>query len=290
MKCLAVADLHYSLPQYDWVLSVADRFDVVILAGDHIDLSSLVDFNAQSIVVQKYVARLRERTRVITCSGNHDLDSRNALGEKVAKWISDLGDEGNPSDGASILLGDTLITVCPWWDGPLVRQEIAGRLAADAVRRPPRWIWVHHAPPGNSPTSWGGSRYFGDVELEQWIAAYQPDMVFSGHVHQSPFAQGGSWVDRIGSTWVFNAGHQFERPPPTSSSTLTGRRPRGSRPPAISSFTSIGRWSARSANSQPCPTGLHPRIVLAVGARREFDPLLVDEGLEDIAEHSQMIV
>jgi hypothetical protein len=32
-------------------------------------------------------------------------------------------------------------------------------------------------------------------------------------VHQSPFVRDGSWVDRIGPTWVFNAGHQFGAPP-----------------------------------------------------------------------------
>jgi predicted phosphodiesterase len=42
MKCLVVADLHYSLPQYDWVVNVAEQFDLVIIAGDHLDLSSLV--------------------------------------------------------------------------------------------------------------------------------------------------------------------------------------------------------------------------------------------------------
>jgi hypothetical protein len=28
-------------------------------------------------------------------------------------------------------------------------------------------------------------------------------------VHQSPFKPEGSWADRIGSTWVFNAGRQI---------------------------------------------------------------------------------
>jgi hypothetical protein len=31
----------------------------------------------------------------------------------------------------------------------------------------------------------------------------------SGHVHQSPFVEGGSWADRIGETWVFNTGQQI---------------------------------------------------------------------------------
>ena len=76
-----------------------------------------------------------------------------------------------------------------------------------------RWIWVHHAPPADSPISWGGKRFFGDVELVQWIKTYQPSMVISGHVHQSPFIPDGSWFDRLGDTWVFNTGLQPGRPP-----------------------------------------------------------------------------
>ena len=32
--------------------------------------------------------------------------------------------------------------------------------------------------------------------------------MLTGHVHQAPFVPGGGWVDRIGTTWVFNAGQQ----------------------------------------------------------------------------------
>ncbi len=79
MRCLVVADLHYALPQYDWVIQVASRFDVVIIAGDHLDLGSLVDWRAQTVVVRKYIELLRAKTRLITCSGNHDLDSRDCI-------------------------------------------------------------------------------------------------------------------------------------------------------------------------------------------------------------------
>jgi Icc-related predicted phosphoesterase len=86
-------------------------------------------------------------------------------------------------------------------------------LAADTLKRTGRWFWVHHAPSDKSPTSWAGSRYFGDAPLLEWITQYKPDMVFSGHVHQSPFIKDGSWVDRIGNTWVFNVRQQFGAPP-----------------------------------------------------------------------------
>jgi Icc-related predicted phosphoesterase len=213
VRCLIVADLHYSLPQYDWVTEAAGRFDVVIIAGDHLDLSSPVDLRAQAMVVRKYIDLLGAKTRLIVCSGNHDLDSRDASGEKVARWIGELGRPGVLSDGQSFECKDTLFTICPWWDGPVVRERIASQLAADASRRTGRWFWVHHAPPDQSPTSWAGNRYAGDAPLLEWIGAFKPDLVFSGHVHQSPFARGGSWVDRIGETWVFNAGHQFGAPP-----------------------------------------------------------------------------
>jgi Icc-related predicted phosphoesterase len=213
MRLLLVADLHYSLPQFDWVLSIADGFDVVVLAGDHLDLASLVDGRAQSVVVRKYFDRLRAKTRLVICSGNHDLDAKNEAGEKIASWLGQSRQDGILSDGESLLLGDTLFTACPWWDGPIVRAAIGAQLAAAASQRTKTWVWTHHAPPAKSPTSWGGDRYFGDVELREWIEQYRPDIVLSGHVHQSPFVKEGSWVDRIGPTWVFNAGQQFGAPP-----------------------------------------------------------------------------
>jgi Icc-related predicted phosphoesterase len=213
MRCLVVADLHYSLPQFDWVLAAAPEFDVVIFAGDALDIGSFVDFRAQILVVKKYLSRLSQVTRVILCSGNHDLDDRSAEGEKIARWIGDVRELGIACDGDSLTIGGTRFTVCPWWDGPLVKSRIETQLRDAARERTERWIWVHHAPPANSPTSWGGKRFFGDVELVQWIAQYQPSMVISGHVHQSPFIPDGAWFDRLGTTWVFNTGLQPGRPP-----------------------------------------------------------------------------
>jgi Icc-related predicted phosphoesterase len=213
MRCLVVADLHYSLPQFDWLLSAAPQFDLVIFAGDALDVGSPVDFRAQIVVVKKYLALLSGMTRVIVCSGNHDLDERNTEGEKISRWIGEIRELGIACDGDSLTIGDTLFTVCPWWDGPLVKQRIDDQLREAAAKRLQRWIWVHHAPPANSPTSWGGKRFFGDTELVQWVELYQPSMVISGHVHQSPFIPDGSWFDRLGKTWVFNAGLQPGRPP-----------------------------------------------------------------------------
>ena len=176
MRCLVVADLHYSLPQFDWLLAAAPEFDLVIFAGDALDIGSLVDFRAQILVVKKYLSLLSGLTRVILCSGNHDLDERSAEGEKISRWVGEVRELGIACDGDSLSIGDTLFTVCPWWDGPLVKGRIESQLRDAAAKRPGRWVWVHHAPPANSPTSWGGKRFFGDVELVQWIEQYQPSI------------------------------------------------------------------------------------------------------------------
>lgn len=213
MRILVVADLHYSLPQFDWLVAAASQFDVVVFAGDALDLASMVDFRAQIVVVKKYLALVAGKTRVMICSGNHDLDGRSPQGEKIAKWIGEVRDLGIACDGDTLTIGDTLFTVCPWWDGPLVKAGIAAQLDLAASLRERRWIWVHHAPAANSPVSWGGKRFFGDDELVKWIGRYRPDIVISGHVHQSPFIHDGSWFDRREATWMFNAGRQPGRPP-----------------------------------------------------------------------------
>ena len=209
VRILLVSDLHYSLPQLDWVVDVAPTFDLVVVAGDHLDISSAVSLDAQSIVILRYLSLLHSSGRVAVSSGNHDLTGPDAQGEQAALWLTDARASGVPVDGDSLLVGDTLVTICPWWDGPAGRAAVESQLAADAARRPAQWIWVYHWPPLGSPTCWTGRSDYGDVDLAGWIDDYRPDVVLTGHVHQPPFKPDGSWADRIGATWVFNAGRQI---------------------------------------------------------------------------------
>lgn len=209
MRLLVVADLHYSLRQLDWLLREAASYDLVVVAGDLLDLAGAVDLDTQIVVVSKYLGRLRAVRPLAICSGNHDVDARDAAGERVAAWVQDLRDDGIHVDGQHLLLGDTLISICPWWDGPHGQAAVARFLAA--ADRPPdgRWIWLHHVPPTDSPVSWTGRSHDGDAALEELIRRHAPDLVLSGHAHGSPFRAGGSWIDRVGRTWVFNPGRQL---------------------------------------------------------------------------------
>lgn len=212
MKCLLVSDLHYTLKQLDWVQAAAERFDLVVVAGDHLDISSTVALEAQIVVILKYFQRAQSRAKLIVSSGNHDLNATNSAGEKYAAWMSRVRRLGVVTDGDAIEIADTVFSVCPWWDGPSTRAEVDAQLSRDSElrsRRGGKWIWIYHSPPDQSPTSWGGKQHYGDTDLVEWIGRYQPDIVMTGHIHQSPFREGGSWVDRIGATWVFNSGRQI---------------------------------------------------------------------------------
>ncbi len=174
MKGLLVSDIHYRLKQLDWLASVASSFDLVVIAGDHLDVASAVTLEAQVAVTLKYLERVSSATRLVVCSGNHDLNARNAEGEKIAKWMSKVRRLGIAADGESLMLGDTLLTLCPWWDGPSAQEAVARQLAAAAPSRGRRWIWVYHSPPSGSPTSWNGTRHYGDDHLARWIGNTRP--------------------------------------------------------------------------------------------------------------------
>lgn len=213
MKLLFVADIHYALKQYDWLCARAPEFDAVAIGGDLLDLGSSLDLETQIVVVEKYLNRIARHTEVIVCSGNHDGDARNHADESVCQWLEDVRSERLHVDGDPVPLGGALVTVCPWWDGPVSREEVGRLIERDAQREARPWIWVYHAPPEGTKVCWTGRDHAGDAELVKWITRYQPDLVLSGHIHNAPFYQDGSWIDRIGKTWVVNVGRQIGAQP-----------------------------------------------------------------------------
>lgn len=224
MRTLVVSDLHYSLPQLDWIADQAADFDMVVLAGDHLDLRSGVPLTSQIVVISTYIRRIGQRTKVVCASGNHDLTARNHHDEKSAPWVEAAAADGAVVDWQRWDGDGVRITVCPWWDGPKTRDDVDAQLRADATDRPDTWIWVYHHPPDESPTSWTGRRHIGDTDLNTWIAEHSPDLVLTGHIHDSPFKQDGSWIDRMGDSWVLNVGHApGPIPPHAIIDTVTGQ-------------------------------------------------------------------
>ena len=209
MRVLLVADLHYDLRRFDWLVShVADpsmAIDVAVVAGDLLDVASAVPLDTQIAVALHYIERLAARVPTMVCSGNHDLDHRTPSGEKATRWLAEARHHGAHVDGDSFDLDGWRLTSCAWWEGPETLAALEARLEDAAADRPGRWLWAFHGPP-EGRLSWTGSRHYGDPELPRLLEVYRPDVVLCGHIHEAPFTTEGAWAERRGTTWLFNAG------------------------------------------------------------------------------------
>src|SRR5690349_2806224 len=124
MRILLTGDLHYKLRQFDWLIAAAPGFDAVVVAGDHIDGHLAVPSEVQVAALGATFAALARASRLLVCSGNHDLNARNAHAEKTADWLDPLRGPTLAVDGDTVRSGDTLFTICPWWDGPQARAGV----------------------------------------------------------------------------------------------------------------------------------------------------------------------
>jgi len=214
MKLLLVADLHYSLPQWDWLNETANRFDLVVVAGDLLEISSMVPLEAQIVVIRKYLAQLDKQTPLIVSSGNHDIIYAGEDKPRSAEWMQEKHGLKYFTDGEGFIESDHYFSILPWWESEEQWAAVEAQLHVQKAKaKGKRWIWVYHSPPKGSHIAWDGRRDFGDNSLPVWIERFAPDMVLGGHIHNAPFYVDGSWIDQINDTWVFNSGKQTGRVP-----------------------------------------------------------------------------
>lgn len=215
MKILSVSDLHYSLRQFDWLVKNHQQHDLIVIAGDFMQLGSSVDSDVQTAVVEQYFRKICQNTPLVVCSGNHDLVDEGD-GKQTTEWLTELVIPGLVVDKGSYTTDRLRVLSLPWWGSETEKEQVASWLAEQhdpGDQRPV--IWVHHAPPRGARTSWNGKRDLGDSAVVEWIAAYSPNLVLSGHVHNAPYYPEGSWVDHVGKTMVINGGQQTGDTPAT---------------------------------------------------------------------------
>ena len=253
---------------------------MVVMAGDHLDLASLVKqagaehrgaeiFRPPPRQDQARGLLRQPRSRYQEPARREDRQMAVGLGAREC-WPT----------GSPVLLGDTS-AAAPGGTVPF-KAGIGAQLAEAAAKRGRRWISIHHAPPAKSPTSWDGDRYFGDVELLEWIEQYRPDMVFSGHVPSASLqgrVLGRSHRPGLGCSTPGT----FGAPPTTSSSTPTSARRCGLHRAQLG--CGLTPRTADTEAARRCRTsGSASR-----SARVDILMLLVKSGFEHLAHHAEMI-
>jgi len=98
-----VADIPLCPAQYRLGSGGCSKFDLLILAGRYLDITSMVDIRAQIVVVRQYSEPVEGAKRVFSLLGHHDLECTEATPER--KTARDLlpTPGGNPNDGDSLL-------------------------------------------------------------------------------------------------------------------------------------------------------------------------------------------
>ena len=209
MKILAVADLHYRLPHYDWLVGRGRRgWTSWRLAGDLADVVSPVPHEVQTVVLSTYLGAARRAG----CGPRRLRQPRPGRAGRARRAGRPAGcaapdHAACTSTAASVDLGDTRFTVCPWWDGPVTRDEVAAQLARRG-RRPAGAVGValpraarRHAPvPRRAPElprpGAGGldRRCTGRTWCSAGTSTRRRGSTAAPGTHGS------------GDTWVFNAG------------------------------------------------------------------------------------
>jgi predicted MPP superfamily phosphohydrolase len=116
MKLLIIADLHFRLHWFRWLIEQAPNFDLVCIAGDLLDMFKFETRQEQAREITRLIRELADLVPVALCSGNHDNAGRLVSYDRasVYEWFIDLGTHRNViSDGSTRKLENLIVTTIP---------------------------------------------------------------------------------------------------------------------------------------------------------------------------------
>jgi Icc-related predicted phosphoesterase len=239
MNILALADLHFHRPWYDWVLREAalERWDLVLVAGDLLD-----QFHRRCGMAEQVAYHLEWFERMAAtgqplavCAGNHDANdaplaivTNETLPEILTRafleerWMDAARGKTTVVDGEDRRLetrrGPIFISALTWrWGGETMSRarphpddterlrEARERARSDGLP----WLLLAHDPP--APSCLTAVSHENAARI--LVQVFRPDLCVSGHLHEAPFESSGGFATRIGPTLCVNPGHRAEERP-----------------------------------------------------------------------------
>ncbi len=186
MTILHVSDLHFNRRWYHWLIEGAPRHDLLVVAGDLLDLNSPALHARQADWVARWTRDLT--APACLCSGNHDLEW-DARGQRwaPARWLRNLAGPRVAVDGQTVTLrGWSVLNIA------LTMRPKGG----------PADVWVTHVPPHRARVARDQhGRDAGDPELRTALRRHAPRLVLCGHVHEP-----ARWCEQEASVLLLNPG------------------------------------------------------------------------------------
>ncbi len=201
MRILAFSDIHCDSEWADFVASKCGDCELLVLAGDLVNLFSRVPYHLQARSLTKWVLELRAPA-IVLVSGNHDWWLAHGVSVDAAaegRWIRNFrGGKGRVVgvDGDTVVIGGLKVHCHGWLQKLDLKQQID--------------VLVTHAPPAGTATAVAKSgQDFGNPEILDM--QHMPRLIFCGHVH-SPLAYWHRWPAR--DSLVLNPGYDENSPAP----------------------------------------------------------------------------
>ena len=195
MRILHVADIHYRLDWFDWISQQAGNYDVLVVAGDLLNMDSLeaTPLPQQAHIVCDWLKTLPNPA--VVCTGNHDvwLTEARVKTDIFAEggWLQSCKREGLVVDGQNAAIYGEHFAAVKWGcaDWPDSTTIVV-------CHAPPEWTRISKNSKG---VDWG------DFEISMRIQERRPKYVLSGHVHQAM-----DWMATEGASYCFNPGFAWK--------------------------------------------------------------------------------
>ncbi len=185
MKVLFLTDVHASEDALRWIKRKGKDYQALLIGGD------LAKGGAQDFIGRFLSAALSTGRPVYFVQGNADKPSA-SVPEAVISLHGKTAKLGNYTVGG---LGGSSATP---FGTPFELTDEAARGLLDSLGHVD--IPLSHCPPYKTKCDWAGGRHVGSVPVREYVEREEPDLVLSGHAHESPA------IDKIGATTLVNAG------------------------------------------------------------------------------------
>lgn len=149
MKALLIADLHNRRDWYRWLITQAEEYDLICIAGDLLDAFGLDEQGQIDYLRREWLpGMVATGTPVALSSGNHD--------HSMISWLDYVTKPGLVvGDGNTQLLRlasgeDLVVTTCPYYRTFNIRDSVMialweeGARLRDETQVP--WLVLHHEP------------------------------------------------------------------------------------------------------------------------------------------------
>jgi hypothetical protein len=203
VRLLLTAELGKNPDWFSWLDEGAENYDLVVIAGDFLDVFRPEPFNVQIAQAEMFLRSLAQKTCVAISSGNHDTVDCVAPSPRgpVPTWMAGLDSiDTLVSDGVTSVIREQLIVSSLSYISTVDRKRSWLAQAAELRKKTDLpWLVIHHHSPvlegSANPEEFSAGKLLKEFGPTLWIAG-----CFFDDAPARPF----NWIQTVNKSVVLN--------------------------------------------------------------------------------------